>query len=195
MQYHLYGKQSWIARAIHYPLLQLLTGALFLALLAKITIQLPFTPVPITFQTLGVYCIGLALSPACAMGSVVTYVLSGMFLPVFSGSSYGIGALLGPTAGYLLALPFAAALISIVYRKKQNMHGAVLSGMLLSVACMILVCGSVGVSCSLYALGVTPHLDLIHGFKLGLLPFLIGEVIKVSLVIQGRAAVYFFSKR
>ena len=53
------------------PFIKVIAGSLVLACLAKISINLPFTPVPVTFQTLGVFCLGLAMTPRMAVASVV----------------------------------------------------------------------------------------------------------------------------
>lgn len=68
--------------------------------------------VPITLQTLAVALTGMLLGPARGFAAVGLYVLVGLVgLPVFSGFSGGFGVLAGPSAGYLIAFPFAAALI------------------------------------------------------------------------------------
>ncbi len=79
---------------------------------AQISIPLPFTPVPLTFQPMVVLLGGLALGARLGLASQVLYLSIGLAgLPVFAASTVlppGIGRLLGPTGGYLMAYPLAA---------------------------------------------------------------------------------------
>ena len=81
---------------------------------AQISIPLPFTPVPFTFQPMVVLLGGLALGSRLGAASQVLYLLAGIAgLPVFAASATlppGALRLLGPTGGYLIAYPFAAFL-------------------------------------------------------------------------------------
>jgi biotin transport system substrate-specific component len=96
-----------------------LLGSLLVAVCAHVSIPLLFTPVPVTLQTFAVLLLGLLLSPASAFAALVLYLLEGAAgLPVFS--PHGPGGLLqilGPTGGYLLSYPFAAALTSLIARR------------------------------------------------------------------------------
>lgn len=97
----------------------ILLGSLLVAVCAHVSIPLLFTPVPVTLQTFAVLLLGLLLNPASAFAALVLYLLEGAAgLPVFS--PHGPGGLLqilGPTGGYLLSYPFAAALTSLVARR------------------------------------------------------------------------------
>ena len=82
------------------------------AVAAQVSIQLPFTPVPFTLQPMVVLIGGAALGSRLGMTAQVLYLAAGLAgLPVFAASSVlpqGPLRLLGPTAGYLMAYPFAA---------------------------------------------------------------------------------------
>src|SRR5580765_3190197 len=82
------------------------------AIAAQISIPLPFTPVPFTFQPMVVLLGAAALGPRLGMSSQVLYLALGFAgLPVFAASPMlpqGAARLLGPTGGYLMAYPFAA---------------------------------------------------------------------------------------
>ena len=82
-----------------------------LALASQFALPVPGTPVPITLQPLLVVLAGLLLGPVDAAVAMVAYLAVGMTgLPVFSPiGAPGIARLLGPTGGYLLAYPVAAA--------------------------------------------------------------------------------------
>lgn len=88
--------------------------ALFVALLcisAYIIIPLPFTPTPITTQSIMVYLIGILLSPLESFISLLLYILLGILgMPVFSGGQTGFSVLLGPTGGYIFGW-----LVSVVF--------------------------------------------------------------------------------
>jgi biotin transport system substrate-specific component len=91
-------------------------GSLLVAACAHLSVPLVFTPVPVTLQTFAVLLLGLTLSPATAFAALSLYLVEGAAgLPVFS--PHGPGGLLqlmGPTGGYLLSYPFAAALIGLL---------------------------------------------------------------------------------
>lgn len=78
------------------------------ALTARITIHLPFTPVPVTLQTLAVVLSGLVLG--ARGGALAQLAYLGMIvvgLP-FDANGLGPASLLGPTAGYLVGFVPAA---------------------------------------------------------------------------------------
>ena len=98
-------------------------AALFAALTGAVAwfkIPLPFTPVPITLQTLMVLLSGAMLGPYYGALSMIIYLILGAIgLPVFAGGSSGIGALFGPSGGYLLSYPIAAFVIGYMLQKKK----------------------------------------------------------------------------
>ena len=82
------------------------------AMAAQISIPLPFTPVPFTFQPMVVLIGAAALGARLGMASQVLYLALGIAgLPVFAASPslpHGVARLVGPTGGYLMAYPLAA---------------------------------------------------------------------------------------
>src|SRR3989344_4961015 len=98
-------------------------AALFAALTAAVSpikIPLGFTPVPITLQTLMVLLSGAVLGSRLGALSQFLYVLVGALgLPVFAGGGSGLGALLGPSGGYLISYPFAAFITGKMIEKKK----------------------------------------------------------------------------
>lgn len=84
-------------------------GSILIALAARIAIPLPFSPVPITGQTLAVLLVGALLGSRQGALSLLLYLLEGaMGLPVFAGGTGGLIRLLGPTGGYLMGFVAAA---------------------------------------------------------------------------------------
>jgi biotin transport system substrate-specific component len=85
------------------------------AIAAQISIPLPFTPVPFTFQPMVVLVGAMALGARLGMASQLVYLGLGIAgLPVFASSpalAPGVARLLGPTGGYLMAYPFAAFIV------------------------------------------------------------------------------------
>ncbi|MBI2135092.1 biotin transporter BioY [Candidatus Woesearchaeota archaeon] len=102
----------------------LVFAALFAALLAAVApfkIPLGFTPVPITLQTLVVLLSGAMLGPYYGALSMILYVTVGALgLPVFAGGGSGIGALLGPTGGYLFSYFIAAFAIGKILQMRKT---------------------------------------------------------------------------
>src|SRR5215204_6140633 len=84
------------------------------AVAAQIAIPLPFSPVPFTLQVLGVILSGLLLGPRYGALAQAIYLLIGAVgVPVFAQFRGGLGVLLGPTGGYLLSYPIAAAVAGL----------------------------------------------------------------------------------
>ncbi|HEX6631442.1 MAG TPA: biotin transporter BioY [Gemmatimonadaceae bacterium] len=117
----------------------LLTGivgfAVALALASQVAVPLPFTPVPVTLQPMLVVLAGLWLGPRAAAASTVLYLMAGAAgLPVFTPfGAPGLARLVGPTGGYLLAYPVAAAVTGLLADRARGMApriGAALAGML-----------------------------------------------------------------
>ncbi|EKP94299.1 biotin transporter BioY [Thermaerobacter subterraneus] len=87
------------------------------AVLSYLRIPLPFTPVPITGQTLGVMLSGLLLGPRWGFAAQLAYLLLGVAgVPVFAGGAAGLAVVLGPTGGFLLSYPLAAGLTGLLFR-------------------------------------------------------------------------------
>src|SRR3972149_2239077 len=99
-------------------------AALFAALTAAVSpfkIPLGFTPVPITLQTLMVLLSGAMLGPYYGALAMILYILVGALgLPVFAGGGSGIGALLGPTGGYLFSYFIAAFAIGKILQLRKS---------------------------------------------------------------------------
>ena len=94
-------------------------GSLLLALLAHLSIPVPFSPVPITGQTFGILFLGAVLGSRIGTLSVIIYISEGLIgLPVFAGGSMGFLYLLGPTGGYLIG--FIPAVYLVGYLSEQG---------------------------------------------------------------------------
>ena len=92
-------------------------GAIVVALAAQVVVPVPFSPVPMTLQPLAVLAVGGLLGAAGGLSALVLYLLLGILgLPVFAGGGSGAWHLMGPTGGYLLAFPIAAAVTGALVR-------------------------------------------------------------------------------
>ncbi len=152
-------------------------AALFAALTAAVSffkIPLPFTPVPITLQTLMVLLSGAMLGSNYGALAMIIYLLLGLIgLPVFSGGSSGLGILAGPTGGFLLSFPIAAFVIGKLTRTKKL--PVLLFGMFIGTL-IIYIFGAIQGT-------LVTHLGLSAIFVGWILPFIIGDTIKLLLAV------------
>jgi biotin transport system substrate-specific component len=162
-------------------------GSLLIAGLAQLRFHLPFTPVPITGQTLGVLLVGAAYGPGLGAASVGLYLLEGAVgLPVFAAGASGaeILRLTSATGGYLWGFVLAAMLVGWLSRNgwDRSMRSSISAMLLASI-----VIYAVGVPWLYHALpatvGGTPK-SVQMALELGLYPFVIGDLIKL-LVAAG----------
>lgn len=149
-------------------------GALFAALIAGgAFVVVPLGPVPVTLQVFVVLLAGMVLGPRLGLASVVVYLVLGLVAPVYAGGGVGIGALLGPTGGYLLGFGLAVIVVGrLAHGGAPTLRRFVAAGLL----------GLVPV----YALGATwlaVQLDLTPSAALtaGVLPFVAVDVVKALL--------------
>ena len=97
-----------MALAFRWPV-SIAVGALAVALSAQVAIPLPYWPVPVTLQGLAVILVGGLFGGAVGASAMVLYLVAGIYgAPVFAFGGSGLGRLMGPTGGYLLAFPVAA---------------------------------------------------------------------------------------
>jgi biotin transport system substrate-specific component len=166
-----------IARA---ALLAALTGAFAYVSFPN---PLPSAGVPVTLQVLGIFLAGVLLGPVWGGVSMCLYLTAGAVgLPVFSGGSSGLGALVGATAGYLWSYPLAAVLIGVVVHRgltltdpKEAGLGRLLGGMALGTA----VIYAMGVGGLMLVLGLGPK----EAFVAGAASFIPAEAFKMAAAL------------
>lgn len=151
----------------------LIVGAsLLVALCARLTLPLPFTPVPLTLQNFGVLLVGLALGSRRGFAALMLYLAEGLMgMPVFSPAGPGgLAQLLGPTGGFLLTYPLVAGLAGWVWeRGNKNFARAAVAGTLAEI---LLFAGG------LSWLFVLTH-SIAQAVRFGLYGFVFAEVIKI----------------
>ena len=154
------------------------------ALMAAVTavaaqISVPLFPVPFTLQVLAVILSGLLLGPRYGALSQAIYVLVGAVgVPVFAQFSGGLAVILGPTGGYLVSYPVAAAVAGLAARAARNgsRRRALWTGFLWGCAGLAVIY-AVGASW----LSVVSGLPLTASLAQGVLIFLPFDLIKVVL--------------
>src|SRR3954467_717930 len=159
-----------------------LGGCVLIAGLAQFTIYLPFTPVPVTGQTLGVLLVGAAYGPALGAATVGLYLVAAAAgLPVLARNAAGghdtgahvLGAAF-PSAGYLWGFLLAAVLVGWLAhqgwdRSFRSSVSAMFFGELVIYAC--------GIPWLMHALGV----DVQTALTYGLYPFAAGHPFRLLI--------------
>lgn len=144
------------------------------ALSAQVAVPLPFTPVPLTLQTLTVLLLAAAYGPRLAAVSFASYLAVGLAgAPVFSLGRGGPAILVTPSAGYLLGMLAATVVVGWLARRHWDRRpGATVAAM---------VIGNVVI----YGGGIAWWLLLGFGLDAaisgGVVPFLVGDALKIGL--------------
>jgi len=150
--------------------------ALFAALTSVggwIKIPLPFSPVPLTLQTLFVLLSGLLIGSIRGAFSQIVYVAVGCAgLPVFAGFQGGIGIVLGPTGGYLIGFIIAAYITGLI---SERIHERTVITDIISTIPGFIIIFIIG---SLY-MGAITGMGFIRSLLIGVLPFLPGGLLKI----------------
>jgi biotin transport system substrate-specific component len=156
-----------------------------IALSAQISISLPFSPVPITGQTLVVLLVGLILGRTRGTAAIAAYLAQGAAgLPLFAGGKSGLATLFGHTGGYLFGFLAAAYIVGMLSELKfkrsifQAASTLILGNIIIYVFGLFWLARFVGES---------------QVLQLGLYPFLVGDLLKILLgiVLVGGSSVLF----
>ena len=152
-----------------------------LLLWASAKVQVPFYPVPMTLQTAVVLLIGVAYGPRLAAATLLLYLAEGAVgLPVFAGTperGIGLAYMVGPTGGYLAGF-LAAAVISGWTAERSRHWLTTALGLLAAIV-------------AIHLLGAAWLATLVGPAKavsLGVLPFLLGDAVKLALVTAAAEA-------
>ncbi|MDH3252292.1 MAG: biotin transporter BioY [Ignavibacteria bacterium] len=135
-------------------------------------IEVPHHPVPFTLQTLSVLLSGALLGSRSGALSQLVYIGVGLLgAPVFAGGAFGFAVLLGPTGGYLLGFPVAAAVVGYLVHKRRGLPWSFVSmaGGLL----VVFICGT------LYLYATALH-DFGDAVVAGFLIFTLWDLMKLS---------------
>ena len=121
-----------LARDRRFAIVSVAGFVVALAAASQIAIPIPGTPVPITLQPMIVVLAGMMLGPALGATSMLVYLAIGAAgLPVFAPVGLpGIARFVGPTGGYLIAYPVAAAVAGILARRFPTLPGRWMAALL-----------------------------------------------------------------
>ena len=135
--------------------------ACFTGIAAQIAIPLTWTPVPITLQTFAVLISGMLLGRKYGTLSQVLYLALGLVIPWYSGMTGGIATLLGTNCGYFIGFLVCAYFVGSI-----------------SNFLAIYIPGLIGLYLYFY-LAQGTALTLTQVLVMGLVPFIIGDILKV----------------
>ena len=162
--YH--ARSTSAPRALAIRIALALTGSVLLAISAKVAV--PMVPVPITLQTLALPLLVLAVGRNLAVAASVLYLIEGFTgLPVFAQASLA-------SAGYLFMYPIAAFTVGTLLDRGlmttwAGRWAAVFAGE------VVVFAGGVG------WLMIFLHITIAQGVALGLTPFIIGDLLKITI--------------
>jgi biotin transport system substrate-specific component len=149
----------------------ILLGSFFLAVCSWISI--PMIPVPVTMQTFSVLVLGAMCGWRLAFSASLVYLAEGVLgLPVFAGGASGAHHLLGPTGGYLISFPIAAALVGYLAEKGWMVGLFRLAGVMLLGHGLILTLGTAYLA---------TKIGMAHALAVGFAPFVLGSILKAAL--------------
>ena len=175
------------ANSFAYQLTLAVLGSVLLAVLAQVRIQLPFTPVPITGQTLGVLLIGASLGAsfgALAVALYLSYAVLGLHvLAPSADGTYATGweilTLAQATGGYLWGFLVAAALVGWLSRRGWDRSTSSAIGAMFLGSVVIYAIGVPWLLASVRSAGVAYTLN--DALADGLYPFVVGDTLKLLL--------------
>jgi biotin transport system substrate-specific component len=155
--------------------LLVLAGTGFVALAAQVSIELPFTPVPITGQTFAVVLVGAAFGALLGLASLGLYLFVGALgAPVYADGNHGWDVLSGPTGGYIVGFVLAALLTGWLAERRWDRRFSSAVAAMLSGNVVIYLVGLPWLSLKL-------DTGLEKTFELGLYPFVVGDLLKLYL--------------
>lgn len=165
----------WRAKSLTRDIVLILGTSILLALSAQVAVPLPFSPVPVTTQTLVVVLAGAILGSRLGALSVLVYLAEGMVgLPFFAKGGAGLAYLRGTTGGYLVGFVLAAVLVGLLVERGfgQNVRTTVLAMLLGNLA--------------LYSTGIlwlqaVLQISFNKACMLGVVPFIMGDLYKLGV--------------
>lgn len=147
--------------------------ALLTAAAAQITIALPWTPVPLTGTTFAVLLAGATLGWRAGGASQLLYVVLGAVgLPFYQGGESGWTYASGATGGYLVGFVIAAALVGYLAERGQDRSLATSISAMLAGTAVVYLFGVIW-------LGHVIQADAVTALEKGMLPFVIGDGLKL----------------
>ncbi len=147
-----------------------------ICVLAPFSLNLPFSPVPISLGTLAIYFVISVLGMKSGTVSVVLYILLGLVgLPVFANFSGGAGKLFGPSGGYIIGYIFMALICGWFTDKWADKAILRFLGMLLGTA----TCYLFGTAWLAYQMSLT----FSQALMAGVIPFIPADLVKLVIAM------------
>ena len=160
-------------------------GTVLMTVAAKT--QVPFFPVPQTLQTLAVFAIAAAYGRNLAVITMLAYLAQGLMgLPVFSGASAGPAYMAGPTGGYLVGFVVAAAIVGEAADRGLSKRPFAMFGTMLVADILVFALGFVW---------LTTLIGAAKAFEFGVVPFVLGDLVKIALASAIVAATWKILRR
>lgn len=148
-------------------------ASLFIALCSQIALPLPFTPIPVTMQTLAVALVAAKLGKKLGTYAVALYLAQGaMGLPVFAGFHGSVLSFIGPQGGYLLGFLPAAFLMGYLMERRFAVFSLYRAASFFAGSLVIWLFG---------ALQLAHFVGWDKALLLGVYPFIIGNLLKVAM--------------
>lgn len=148
-------------------------GSLLIALTAQVSINLPFSPVPVTGQTFGVLLVGAAYGWRLGGATVVAYLGEGIAgMPVFSNGGSGWAWIEGPTGGYLLGFVAGAMVVGWLAERGWDRHPFTTAAAMVLGNIVIYIAG---------VWGLQRFTGWDRVWDLGVEPFIAGDIVKILL--------------
>ncbi len=168
----------------------ILTGTVFLALMAQISFPIPGSPVPFTGQTLGVLLLGTAYGASLGFSTMAFYLLMGILgAPIFAAGSHGLEKIAGATGGYLVGMLISTLLLGALAGRKWDQK-------IKTVIPTMIIGNSVVFTFGLIWLHQYTGQSWAWTFEKGFTPFIFGEVLKIAIASTALPIVWrFVSKR
>ncbi len=152
-----------------------LAASILIALFAPLSIPLPFTPIPLALQPHVCLALGALLGSRRASLAVMAFIVQGMFgFPVFAKGT-GVLYLLGPTGGYIFGYLIAAYTTGFIVERLKEYSAAKVFGAMAVGNFLIYAFGYMQLAC---------FVGLQAAILLGVLPFLIGDLLKICLAVR-----------
>ncbi len=168
----------WRSNSMVRQAVLVLAGIALMALAAKIKVPLPNTPVPVSMGTFAVLTIGAAYGPRLGLATIVGYLLIGMLgFDVFANSTADLNGwtyMSGSTGGYLVGFVLALLALGYAATKGWDRSPVTLLPVLVVANGLIYISGMAWLS---YLYGM----DISTAFAKGVLPFLVGDALKIGL--------------
>jgi biotin transport system substrate-specific component len=147
-----------------------LSFVIITTMFARITIPLPFTPVPITGQTFAVLLSGAVLGSRRGASAMAIYLIAGSWLPMYANGASGFVWGLG-SGGYIIGFIPAAYVVGLLSEKGWDRKPWIILSMLIG-SVLIYIPGLLQLSL------FYPDANV---FVIGLYPFILGDLIKIGL--------------